>query len=102
MSFHKDMRICAKCEVEFRPKKNGVHLVEMATFGPVAIWQADLWACPECDAEIVVGLGDRPWIRHYEPGFALKMALCHSRGRVIPAWLNQREREEALAAGNGV
>jgi len=53
--------ICVECKTFFRPKKNGITWQEMdkdvdgATWHPVAMWDADLWACAVCRSEIIVG-----------------------------------------------
>ena len=58
--------VCAKCQVEMRPERNGVGLLDMADYGPVQIWDADLWQCPKCGYEIVAGFGQRPISYHYK------------------------------------
>jgi hypothetical protein len=52
---------CAKCEVDLRPEKNGVWLIEMFQHDtePYSIWHADLWKCPKCGVEIVSGYGGK-------------------------------------------
>jgi hypothetical protein len=46
------------------PKMNGVGVLDYASYGPYQIWDADLWACRECGAEVVVGFGHGPVARH--------------------------------------
>ncbi len=52
--------VCSKCEVEFRPSKNGVEVVDYASFGPYKIWEADEWECPSCHTKVITGFADRP------------------------------------------
>lgn len=59
----------AKCKTQMRCKKNEVYVIEVATFGPAAIWSADLWACPVCGEEMIAGFGLKPIIEHYQDGF---------------------------------
>lgn len=59
-----------RCGKQMRCKKNEVYVIEMATFGPAAIWSADLWACPECDERMIAGFALVPIVEHYEDGFA--------------------------------
>lgn len=64
--------VCVKCECEYKVELNGVGVVETASFGPYRLWNADLWKCPGCGAEVVAGFsgqGIEPMIEHYEPGF---------------------------------
>jgi DNA-directed RNA polymerase subunit RPC12/RpoP len=61
--------VCVVCEVEFRPVKNGVVVVEYASYGPVSLTEADEFECPKCGHKIIVGFGRNPFRNHYEPGF---------------------------------
>lgn len=62
--------VCAECGMHMRCRKNEVYVIEMATFGPAAIWYADLWECEACKREIVTGFGQRQIVEHYEDKFA--------------------------------
>jgi hypothetical protein len=74
--------ICVPCERFMRPKKNGTFFLEGKPWGgdvewnnkrgkeglgwtPYKLWQGDLWACPDCGAEIIVGVGLHPWAEHH-------------------------------------
>jgi hypothetical protein len=59
--------LCAKCEVEFKPEKNGIKVAELYKQNTEVyrIWQADLWKCPVCGAEIVAGYGQLPRYEHF-------------------------------------
>jgi len=87
-------KVCAKCQVELRPKKNGVEMVEMAHFGPSAIHQADLWSCPECGLEVVVGFAKGPHIRHYQPEFegVLDRLRQNTSILVMEFWATARDK----------
>ena len=67
--------ICVKCRRFYRPKKNGTAFIEgMPIYGasvpaglaapelwqPYKLWMGDLWACPDCGSEIIVGTGVKP------------------------------------------
>ena len=58
--------VCAPCQVEMHPEKNGVGVLDMADYGPVNLWDADLWECPKCGHQIVSGFGNNPLHYHYE------------------------------------
>ena len=63
--------ICVMCQVEYRPEKNGVIAEEMATgIGSYKLWYADLWKCPVCDHQIIVGFGKNAiaghWMKEYQ------------------------------------
>jgi len=58
--------VCAACQVEMHPERNGVGVLDMADYGPVNLWDADLWECPKCRHQIVSGFGGNPIARHYE------------------------------------
>lgn len=61
--------VCVKCQCAFRPEVNGTVVIEMASFGPYKIWEADTWKCPGCGVEVVSGFGHRHIKEHYEAGF---------------------------------
>lgn len=79
--------VCVKCQRFFRPKKNGVVLLEQmpvetsaepGTIDPTAwepykLWQADLWICHGCDTEIIVGFGANHFGENFEPQFGEAM-----------------------------
>jgi hypothetical protein len=67
--------ICVPCRRFFRPKKNGQFFTEMMPAGddnpppgnnaperwePYKLWSGDLWHCPSCGSEIIVGVGAKP------------------------------------------
>ncbi len=60
--------VCRKCEVELKPEKNGVWLEDLASFGSYKLWQADLWKCPICGIEIVIGFGEKAK-EHFEEDY---------------------------------
>lgn len=59
-------RVCVKCQCFLSCKKNSVTVVEMASFGPAALWRADMWECPQCGYQTIVGFGVGPIAEHYE------------------------------------
>lgn len=81
--------ICPKCELELRPRKNGVPVEAMATFGPYQLWMADLFACPECGLEVVTRFAPLPLVEHYEREYA---AQREKYPPVCRFWINAQER----------
>lgn len=75
--------ICVKCERFYRPKKNGVFFIESYPTKPLAppgratpefwlpykVWSGDLWHCPDCGHELVVGTGMRAVSEKHMDGF---------------------------------
>ena len=63
--------ICVKCEVEIVLVKNGIFVIEMFLHPPqpYKIWSADLWECPTCQHQTVVGFGVTPLAEHFEDKF---------------------------------
>lgn len=53
--------ICAKCGRALRPEQNGITVNAYAAHGPYYQIDADLYACPECKVEIIVGFADQPF-----------------------------------------
>lgn len=80
--------VCLGCRCFYRPKKNGFAWIEgmpdsggaprgvagNGQWSPYKLWVSDLWACPECGHEIVVGHCQREISEHYLPGFAEAVA----------------------------
>ncbi|MCJ7829346.1 MAG: hypothetical protein MUP81_06370 [Dehalococcoidia bacterium] len=86
--------VCVKCEVELRPKKNGVGCLDYAYWGEekkeerCQIWDADLWECPKCGYQIVEGFGVNPIDIHSNQSFPVTIEnyrkqsiLIHNRTR---------------------
>ena len=63
--YHKP--VCVKCNVEFRPKQNGVTVADyfMKNSQIYKLWEADLYVCPKCGMEIVVGFGQNAYAEHH-------------------------------------
>jgi DNA-directed RNA polymerase subunit RPC12/RpoP len=83
--YHKP--VCVKCNREMRPEKNGVGCLDLADFGPYKIWDSDLWKCPGCGYEILVGFGQKAVAEHFQAhfeqvitGYRQAGALVESRG----------------------
>jgi hypothetical protein len=76
--------VCIPCEVELKPSENGVYVVEMASFGPYKIWNADVWICPKCKHEVVAGFGYDALAEHYQDKFVkLLEKIKASKSRII-------------------
>lgn len=60
--------VCVKCEVELKPEINGVVVVEMFQQNKeiYKLWEADLWKCPICGVEVVLGFGNQPFMYHFD------------------------------------
>lgn len=66
--------VCPECQCEMRPKKNGVGVLDHADFGPYALYDADLWACPRCGKQVIGGFATGPISRHHDPDFTKMLA----------------------------
>jgi len=51
-----------------RPERNAVTVVLHFSDPPLPYeaWQADLWECPKCKAQICTGFAPRPIAEHYD------------------------------------
>ena len=87
--------VCWPCGLEMRPQKNGVYIIEMASFGPAALWMADLWRCPECGAQ-AVRLAKNAWAHHYQEDFARLLAAARASGWAREVWLNPTEKARGV------
>jgi hypothetical protein len=73
------------CGRFMRPKKNSVTVEELMEDGrPYKLWDADLWACPECGVEIIAGFGQGPIAEHYQPDYQTTKARLSGTEPVYP------------------
>jgi hypothetical protein len=56
--------ICIFCQREYIIKKQGVVVVEIASFGPYKLWNADLKECPGCGHLMIGGVAKDVFIDH--------------------------------------
>lgn len=72
--------VCVPCERFMRPKKNGFIFMEgwqgtepgkrdPESWKPYKLWAGDLWECPDCHAQTIVGVGARAITEHFNPEF---------------------------------
>jgi hypothetical protein len=67
--------ICVPCSRTMNAEKNGVCFTTIFSDGRrYQLWSGDKWKCPDCKAEIIVGVGQSPIAEHYERNFAEKCA----------------------------
>ena len=51
--------ICVECRVEYACDKNAVLINDPAARGfPATYWYADMWECPGCKHQVIVGRGN--------------------------------------------
>lgn len=74
--------VCASCRVEMRPETNDVQVLDVADWGPYQLWSADLWKCPICGKEIIIGFGNNAYAAHYEENFELRLQSARQGGRL--------------------
>lgn len=76
--------VCVGCKTYLRPRKDDiVVLVEMEDGRPYQLWSADLWECPDCGAQVVLGYGQHQWAEHYELDFEEQLQKARARGVVV-------------------
>jgi len=61
---------CVPCSTYLRPRKNEITVLETFEDGrPYKIWAADLWECPDCGHQIVLGYGQQCLTEHFKDDF---------------------------------
>lgn len=89
--------VCVPCQRFYRPKRNGFYFLEgmpivngakpgkaePGLWTPYKLWVADLWHCPDCGAEIVVGAAPFPIAEHYQPDFLDKVEWFGAAGLLV-------------------
>ncbi len=62
---------CVPCKTMLRPRKNDVCVHITDNDGSNwKLWQADLWECPDCGHQSLLGFGQQAWAEHYQDDFA--------------------------------
>lgn len=87
--------VCAKCNVSLRPETNGVAVAEMFQDDReiYKIWDCDLWKCPGCGVEIILGFADRPLTEHFSDNFDAALAYFREKLKKGEAYVwNERYR----------
>lgn len=88
--------ICVPCRRFFRPKKNGFYFLEGMPssndvppgnampegWRPYKLWAGDLYECPGCGAQTIVGVPQRHLAEHYEPGFKAQVERLRAEFQV--------------------
>lgn len=81
--------VCKKCQCEMKPETNGVGLLDMFSPSgvteaqPYQVWDADLWKCPKCGVEVVLGFGVGALSNHHEESFHWVIKGYELRGMLI-------------------
>ena len=78
--------ICSKCQINLRPVKNGVEVLELADFGPYRLWEADEYECPRCRIRIITGFGFSPYTEHHKDDFTRLLEAARSRPATFRQW----------------
>lgn len=78
-------RVCATCEIELKPELTGVIVAEMFKQDTeiYKLWMADLYKCPNCGSEIVLGFGAKPLMEHFEGDIDTKLNQLQLDGKRI-------------------
>lgn len=57
--------VCVRCKIPLTPEKNGVVMHAYSGRYYYSI-DADLWKCPKCGTEIIVGFANQPFNMNFE------------------------------------
>jgi hypothetical protein len=71
-----------------RCTKNSVTVEELtAAAEPYKLWDADLYRCDDCGAEVITGFGAAPLVEHWRPDYPTQRARLAPvyPGRCTPA-----------------
>lgn len=88
--------VCTPCQLELKPIKNGVIVVEHSGHGPYTLWEADEWACPECGVTVVAGFADQPYARNCQSDFTQLLEYAVDSGLVRHDYEDVRQRESSV------
>lgn len=90
-TYHKP--VCVSCQLEYEPEKNGVALLDYASFGPYKLWEADKWKCKGCGHEIITGFTKQAYSEHYKSGFQDTIGICKLNNNLYPCYENQTQKD---------
>ncbi len=83
--------ICVICQVEYKPKKNGVNVELMANFGSFELYEADKVECPGCGHQIITGYGSQPISIHFEKDYKEVLKKVTKDGPTYKCYENVKE-----------
>lgn len=77
--------VCVNCEVELKPAHIGIVVAEMMHHNTkiYKLWEADLWKCPECGLEVVLGFASMPFMEHNEGDINAKLEELKTKGMMV-------------------
>ncbi len=75
--------VCVKCQKVMFPKKNEVDVLDLVNFSPRQLWEGDLWECPRCYTQIIIGFGCEPYMSCREVGFDERVAKLKAAGTLF-------------------
>ena len=80
-----DKTVCVKCQLEYRPEKIGIYVIEMFCTPPqpYVITDADLLKCPGCGNEVVARFGSGGVYHHQEEFSGVLEVARRSRHIVV-------------------
>ena len=71
---------CVPCQTYLRPRKNDIYvLTERGDGLPYQVWNADLWECPDCGHQVILGYGVSHCSEHYEKDFSTWLGMVTHR-----------------------
>jgi hypothetical protein len=63
-----------------RSPDQGRDALEPVAWAPYKLWVGDLWKCPSCGAEILIGMARQPIDEHFTPTFAERERTLNPAG----------------------
>lgn len=86
-------KVCTHCEIELHCERNGVLVLEMATWGIIRGWASDLFKCPQCGLTLLGQFGFGPEMSDGAIDFQYLRKIMHEGSRLVfPYWVTTRER----------
>lgn len=94
--------LCVKCQVEYEPERNDVVVERVSRGGSHRLWAADLWACPVCGHQIVIGYGDRAYAESTEPDYPFKVETAKRSGALYRSQIDGRRQDRHAVVFCGI
>ena len=67
---------CVACQTYLRPRKNEIYVLIENDDVAHAVWCADLWECPDCGTQVILGYGQQPVSKNYKDDFEYYVEKC--------------------------
>lgn len=85
--------VCVTCRREMRAVNTGITVATMYLVDPVtnkkepsALHEGDLWECPSCQHQVILGISPMGYVEYYDEFFLKSLARAKASGELYIAY----------------